>query len=358
VSIVGGLLYIGCSANSSTKCNHIFHNSDISISLVQLLLNWGGNPNVPDVIGRTPLHIHQNNRALMRTFLDYNADVHALDDERNSPLNYAGINGRNGVADILIGKGALPSASYGGKPSSLDITAGAGHFDCFKQMLRLSVKNLISKKGQQQVLEDKWKDAVCHLPKWKKVNLAEIEELSCAEFYCVSVKQAEEDDDKYSVKKLVSVAAENKITLKPEVFTTIFDRCLYGQNAIIADILDADINGDVDASNASNEGTTLLTYLSKRPKLLLSLVSHDTLKGYIADQWQKKALVTFWLRVLFFVFQLLLLTFALAIAARPEITDEELNAYSHPIDIFRGVCEGLFIFIIITKMFDEVVELL
>jgi hypothetical protein len=214
VSIVGGLLYIGCSANSSTKCNHIFHNSDISISLVQLLLNWGGNPNVPDVIGRTPLHIHQNNRALMRTFLSHNADVNALDDERNTPLHYAGFWGRSGVADLLIQNGASPSASFGGRPTSLDVAASAGHHKCFRHMLKMSVKTITGKKVQQQMIEDKWKDAVSDLPKWKKVKQKEIEEMSNDEFYYVTVKQHETDDDKYSVKKLVSVAHEKKIVLK------------------------------------------------------------------------------------------------------------------------------------------------
>ena len=57
------------------------------------------------------------------------------------------------------------------------------------------------------------------------------------------------------------------------------------------------------------------------------------------------------------MFQLILITFALAIAARPEVTDEQLNAYHTPIDIFRGVCESVVILLIMIKIFDEVVEL-
>jgi hypothetical protein len=64
---------------------------------------------------------------------------------------------------------------------------------------------------------------------------------------------------------------------------------------VIADILDADVNGNIDPETSNqDEGTTLLTYLSKSPKLLLSLVSHETLKAYISDQWKKKALLIFW----------------------------------------------------------------
>ena len=169
---------MGCSANSSLKYRHVLHNPDISVSIVHLLLNWGGNPNCEDAIGRTPLHIHQNNRGLMRTFLAHNADVNALDDERNTPLHYAGVNGRTGVAELLIMNGAEPNASFGGRPSSLDCTAAAGNFNCFRRMLKLSIKNMTKKKIQQQYIEDKWKDAVSDLPKWKKIKLKEIEEMT------------------------------------------------------------------------------------------------------------------------------------------------------------------------------------
>ena len=38
---------------------------------------------------------------------------------------------------------------------------------------------------------------------------------------------------------------------------------------MIADILDADINGDVDPhSSSANEGTSLFTYLRDKPKLV------------------------------------------------------------------------------------------
>jgi hypothetical protein len=358
IAVVSGLLFMGHTANSAIKHSHVFHNSDISVSLVHLLLNWGGNPNVPDAIGRTPLHIHQNNRAVMRTFLDHNADVNALDDERSTPLHYAGLSGKTGAIGLLMDHGASASRTFGGQPSSMDVTAAAGNSSCFKQMLKHSIKKITAKKVQQQMVEDKWKDAVFDLPKWKKIKLKEIEEMTNDELYYVTVKQHSTDSDRFSLRKLVSVANDNNIVLKDEVFATIFDHCLYGQNMVIADILDADINGDVEPETSSTtEGTSLLAYLSKHPKVLLPLVSHDTLKAYIADQWQKKALMIFWFRILFYLFQLILLTFALTIAARPGITDAQLNTYSSPIDIFRGVCEGCLLALIIANMIDEILEI-
>ena len=169
---------MGCSANSSLKYRHVLHNPDISVSIVHLLLNWGGNPNCEDAIGRTPLHIHQNNRGLMRTFLAHNANINALDDERSTPLHYAGVNGKSGAVNLLMESGASASATFGGQPPSLDVTAATGNVSCFKQMLKLSIKKVTDSAVQQQVLEDKWKEAVSDLPKWRKVKLKEIEEMT------------------------------------------------------------------------------------------------------------------------------------------------------------------------------------
>ena len=169
---------MGCSANSSHKYHHALHNPDISVSIVHLLLNWGGNPNCADAIGRTPLHIHQNNRDLMRAILAHNADVNALDDDGDTPLHYAGVHGRIGTADLLIEHGALPNVSFRGRPTSLDVMASSDNFDCFRHLLKLSLKRVTEKNIQQQIIEDKWKDAVSDLPKYKKVKLNEIEALT------------------------------------------------------------------------------------------------------------------------------------------------------------------------------------
>ena len=55
---------------------------------------------------------------------------------------------------------------------------------------------------------------------------------------------------------------------------------------------------------------------------------------------------------------MVVLTFALAIAARPDLTDDQLNRYPEPLDCFRGVCEAVVLFVTLTKIVDEVVELI
>ena len=62
------------------------------------------------------------------------------------------------------------------------------------------------------------------------------------------------------------------------------------------------------------------------------------------------------LRFLYYLFQMVVLTFALAVAARPELTDDQINLYPAPIDYFRGICEGILIIMMVAKVVDEIVE--
>ena len=54
---------------------------------------------------------------------------------------------------------------------------------------------------------------------------------------------------------------------------------------------------------------------------------------------------------------MLVLTCALAIAARPGLTDAEINTYPAPVDKFRGICEGIAVVIILATIVDEIVEI-
>ena len=51
------------------------------------------------------------------------------------------------------------------------------------------------------------------------------------------------------------------------------------------------------------------------------------------------------------------LTFALGIAARPELTDDQVNNYPTSVDHFRGICEVLFLLITLAKIVDEIAEI-
>ena len=64
----------------------------------------------------------------------------------------------------------------------------------------------------------------------------------------------------------------------------------------------------------------------------------------------------FRLRFLYYLFQMVVLTFALAVAARPELTDDQINLYPAPIDYFRGICEVIVLIMMVGKVVDEIVE--
>ena len=53
---------------------------------------------------------------------------------------------------------------------------------------------------------------------------------------------------------------------------------------------------------------------------------------------------------------MVLLTFALAVAARPELTDDQINLYPAPIDYLRGICEVIVFIMMAGKVVDEIVE--
>lgn len=62
----------------------------------------------------------------------------------------------------------------------------------------------------------------------------------------------------------------------------------------------------------------------------------------------------FWLFC--YLLKMVILTSALVIAARPELTDDQLNKYPEPLDYFRGICEGLLLIITVANIVDEILD--
>eukprot|EP01126_Amoeba_proteus_P035068 TRINITY_DN3525_c0_g1_i6.p1 TRINITY_DN3525_c0_g1~~TRINITY_DN3525_c0_g1_i6.p1 ORF type:complete len:177 (+),score=25.54 TRINITY_DN3525_c0_g1_i6:260-790(+) len=64
---------------------------DVSFDTVTYLLHHGANPNIPDKIGITPLHLacELGDVRLFDVLIEYGASVHAIDDEGETPLFYA-----------------------------------------------------------------------------------------------------------------------------------------------------------------------------------------------------------------------------------------------------------------------------
>lgn len=62
--------------------------------------------------------------------------------------------------------------------------------------------------------------------------------------------------------------------------------------------------------------------------------------------------------MLLYIFQMIMLTFALAIAARPQLRDGDINFYPDPLDVWRGICEVSFFIIIFVRIIEEIVEMI
>jgi len=62
--------------------------------------------------------------------------------------------------------------------------------------------------------------------------------------------------------------------------------------------------------------------------------------------------------VLLYIFQMIMLTFALAIAARPQLNDGDINIYPSPLDVWRGICEVSFFIIIFVRIIEEIVDMI
>ena len=58
-----------------------------------------------------------------------------------------------------------------------------------------------------------------------------------------------------------------------------------------------------------------------------------------------------------YLVQMLVLTTALCLAARPGVTDATLNVYNTPLDQFRGFLEGVVILMWIVKIINELWKL-
>lgn len=119
-----------------------------------------------------------------------------------------------------------------------------------------------------------------------------------------------------------------------------------------------------------------------------ALAGHSTLKAYVNYKWKQYAAFYYWLAcpatwlrsdpvfacaqhavplgpclpcrrsLLLYIFQMIMFTFALAIAARPELIDTEINSYPSPLDVWRGICEVSFFIIIFVRIIEEIVEMI
>ena len=61
--------------------------------------------------------------------------------------------------------------------------------------------------------------------------------------------------------------------------------------------------------------------------------------------------------ILFYLFQMIMLTFALMIAARPQLNDNTINNYSTALDVWRAICEVVTVLLLVVRAVEEIMEL-
>lgn len=119
--------YLGCQAviesgvdvnedvgHGNTVLYYATHDSKI----LELLLTYGGNPNVQNINGITPLHCAVDSNCLesIRVLMRFNADIESKDNGGWSPLYTAVMRGKSETVELLLMYGANPySADKDGK---------------------------------------------------------------------------------------------------------------------------------------------------------------------------------------------------------------------------------------------------
>ena len=110
--------------------------------MTRRLLDHGLDPNLPDWQRRTPLHdLCRGNRAvsdadaMVRLFLEYGADINAIDEEdRSTPLGIAALEGNAQLVGLLLERGADPNAAGAEWATPLAWSQRHGHEDIAKML--------------------------------------------------------------------------------------------------------------------------------------------------------------------------------------------------------------------------------
>lgn len=129
-----------------------------SPSAVLQLLHLGGNPNIPDRLGRAPLHYitsllrHSDGPLAVAALLRKGAEANALDGSNRTPLYMAAENASPAALQLLLRAGADPnildSARQSALSFSVDILQKPGGEDAMKALLATANPNVPDDKGK------------------------------------------------------------------------------------------------------------------------------------------------------------------------------------------------------------------
>lgn len=167
MTVVGALLYMGCSADLQFLQLPAY---------MKVFLNWGTNASLRDGDGKTALHLHQANLGPVKMLLEFKAEVNVKDNSGDTPLHVAARNGRTAVVKILLKNGASTSIVNNKNQTALDTAAVHGNLECFKSVFAHATT---SEMNEDQSGSHMWEKA-CHdlASKRGQAHHEKIEELS------------------------------------------------------------------------------------------------------------------------------------------------------------------------------------
>ena len=173
-----------CPPDARLDGYHSFHLGNSPVCM-KLLLNWGGDPNAANRARKTFLHIHQNNLALMKMFVDHRGaiklDMNLLDKNGLAPIHVSAKYGLISTAEYLMENGVSPLTETMRGHTALYIAAESGYLECFRRMLKVSIVQKAKKPNTSQIIQ-RWEEMCKSLQsKWQSIKPHQLEDFSTEE---------------------------------------------------------------------------------------------------------------------------------------------------------------------------------
>lgn len=332
---------------------------------IDVLLRYGGDPDARGDQDNTPLHMTNNDR-IAGTLLDHGADIHARDRDGNSSLHIAAYEGNEPMVRYLLDRGSDPEKENYFGDTPLDYAAMSYTYkaiECFRIIFEAAKDRL-----DDDYVNHTWKNVRYYVEAHDDEKAADLirTKLSKVALHICMVSETKDgqgvEPGEEKVWSLVQMLKESRKGVSPtsgkDPMRAIFDKVVFGHKVVVADVMEADQVGNLPGTKAfSMKGGSVVSNLVKQPKLGDCLADHPALRTYINYKWKQYAMYYYWRDLLFYLFQMIMLTFALMIAARPELNDITVNQYSTPLDIWRAICEVVTVLLLVVRAIEEIIEL-
>jgi hypothetical protein len=327
-------------------CLHLASQNDDE-ELVTLLLEQGLSVDEEDKNGWTPLHdaAYYGCEESTKVLISKGANVNATDAKKQTPLHVAAEEGEEDAVRCLLDHHADAGAvDYEGY-TPLDLAAKEEYEDTFEVLITHSSstkhdenhRKLVKKLMEaERVKDDIVAEKLNEMSPFGVINM--MKPRSCGgEGYYNFIKQ------------FVKVKSLKEST------RTVMDQFVLGHRRVNCEIIDADEQGIPPDEHGFNAATSsLLDVIVETGNQ--DLARHPAIKAIVDHKWKKFVRWRFLLSFGMYMVRMLLFSFALIIAARPDLDNP--GCYRNGWDILRGILEGLSLILFLFKAYDEISEFL